>query len=167
MSSVLRNTALGVAVLALGASALSALAAANVVPSTSATEQSSVPTANDIKPAECAALNLTAIVVGSGTFSGSNANELVLGSAGVDDIDGVGGDDCVLGGGSADTINGGADNDVLLGGAGADVIAGQAGNDILYGQADDDDLQGGLGTDDCHGGGDAGDTFFECETTGP
>jgi Ca2+-binding RTX toxin-like protein len=64
-------------------------------------------TPNDLKPSECAALNLTNIVVGSGTFSGTNNNDLILGSSGADVIEGRGGDDCILGGGQDDDLRGG------------------------------------------------------------
>lgn len=62
---------------------------------------------NDLKPSECAALDLTNIVVGSGTFSGTNNNDLILGSSGADVIEGRGGDDCILGGGQDDDLRGG------------------------------------------------------------
>ena len=71
-------------------------------------------TANDLKPAECAALNLTNIVSGSGTFTGTGANDLVLGSASADTIDGLSGDDCILGGDQDDELSGGGGGGVGL-----------------------------------------------------
>jgi Ca2+-binding RTX toxin-like protein len=74
--------------------------------------------ADDIKPPECSALTLTNIVRGSGTFTGTSGNDLILGSSGADTIDGLGGDDCILGAGGDDNITGGDATDVCIGGLG-------------------------------------------------
>ena len=124
----------------------SAATAANVVVESGADHDSFLITANDLKPPECAGLNLTAIVTGSGTFQGTAANELILGSANADNIRGRGGDDCILGGRRGDTLRGNQGNDVILGGRGRDTI------------------NGGNGTNDiCHGGS-GSDSFNGCET---
>ena len=138
------------ALVVLAAGTLAAFAASNTVPSTHADDRSIAITANTLKPALCASLNLTAIVVGSGRFDGDSSNELILGSAGADTIRGRQGTDCILGGGGDDDIQGNQEEDVLLAGTG------------------DDQLDGGNGppgeTDTCDGG--AGtDTFTECEVT--
>ena len=66
--------------------------ATNAVPQTKAdTKQDPRATANQLKPPECAALNLTGIRIGSGSFSDDNASHLVLGSPGTDVIRGSGG----------------------------------------------------------------------------
>lgn len=85
-----------------------AMAAGNVVPETGVDDEmvQNPVTANDLKPAECASLNLSNVVEGSGAFVGTAGNDLILGSAGVDKIAGHGGDDCIVGGG---------DNDILYG----------------------------------------------------
>ena len=81
--------------------------------------------ANDVKPLpECAGLALQNIQVGSGSFSASNSDDLVLGSVGVDNIQGRNGDDCIVGGSGNDTINGGNHNDVCIGGLGTDTFSG-------------------------------------------
>ncbi len=97
---------------------ISALAATNSVPATRAGSSTSVIGVNDLKPPECAALSLTAIRVGDGT----NANELVLGSAAGETIRGGAGSDCVLGGGGNDTVRGDQQTDVCLGGPGTDSL---------------------------------------------
>lgn len=103
---------------------------------------------DDKTPPQCAGLGLTDILVvtSSGLFSpftGTEANELILGTASRDHIDGGGGDDCILGGGGDDDgfcffffcfggLKGGAGNDVILGGPGTDACMGQDGNDTFY-----------------------------------
>jgi Ca2+-binding RTX toxin-like protein len=124
---------------------MSALAASNTVPGSRASDSQDPITPNDLKPPECAGLNLTAKIVGSGTLTGTNAAELIIGGPGADTISGGGRGDCILGGGGADNINGNAGNDVVLGGAGNDTINGALGSDVCYGEA---------GTD----------TFSNCET---
>ena len=100
-----------------------AAAATNSVPVTHLTDQSSVVTANDLKPGACSAITLTAIVscpIAGGPCDGTDANELVIGSTADDDIDAGKGDDCILGGGGNDSIRGEKDLDVCIGGPGTD-----------------------------------------------
>jgi len=125
----------------------SALAAANTVPVTKLSDTRRPITPNDLKPTECNGITVTTKIIGSGTFSGTNANDLILGSAGADTIDGGAGSDCILGGGGNDTLNGQGGADVILGGDGDDAING-GGADTCY---------GGPGTD----------TFASCETQFP
>ena len=114
--------------LALGALALivvsvvSAFAAGLSVPASNVGQQSVPVTAEDIKPPACASLYLTSIVSGSGTLTGTAANDLVIGSAGADTIDGLGGDDCILGSGGDDSLTGNDGNDVCLGGPGNNIF---------------------------------------------
>ncbi len=79
-------------------------------------------TANELKPVACAALNLTSVVTGSGSFSAGGSASLVLGGPGNDLIRGGGGDDCILGGAGNDDIRGGGGLDVCIGGAGTDTF---------------------------------------------
>jgi len=108
------------------ASTIGAVAAANTVPPSRLTDQSRPITANDLKPPECAALNLTTLVVcpaGGGPCNGSGARNLILGSPNVDDISGGGGNDCLLGGGGDDILDGGGGKgDVCIGGPGNDAF---------------------------------------------
>jgi Ca2+-binding RTX toxin-like protein len=99
-------------------SIISAFAAGVSVPSSNVGRQSLPVTAEDIKPAACEALYLTNIVSGSGTLTGTAANDLIIGSAGADTIDGLGGDDCIISSSGDDLITGGDGTDVCLGGPG-------------------------------------------------
>jgi Ca2+-binding RTX toxin-like protein len=128
-----------------------ALATANQVGVTAADDLRVVIDANALKPPECAALNLSGVIIGSGTFSGGGSNALILGSAGADTIRGQGGSDCVIGGGGNDDLRGGAGTEVLIGGPGADTLNGGAGGDVCYGNSG---TVGGGGID----------TFVGCET---
>lgn len=101
-------------------SVITAFAATNQVSSSRLAVITRPITANDLKPPECAALNLTNIVVGSGRIDGTGSNDLILGSAGNDDIRGIGGSDCILGGAGDDKLTGGGGTDVCIGGPGND-----------------------------------------------
>ncbi|PSJ38358.1 calcium-binding protein [Allosphingosinicella deserti] len=70
--------------------------------------------------------------------TGTDAAEIVQGTAGHDVIDGAGGND---------TVNGGTGNDLLRGGAGIDRIDGEIGDDVVEGGDGDDSLRGGRGND--------------------
>lgn len=105
------------------ASVVTALAAANIVPSAHVTSQIFPVTANDLKPSACASINLTDIVSGTGTITGTSGNDLILGGPSNDTINGMGGDDCILGGGGDDVIDGGDGTDVCIGGPGTDTFS--------------------------------------------
>ena len=79
-----------------------------------------------IKPAECAGLSLSVLVIGSGSFGSASAtaNELLIGSAGTDRIQGGHGNDCLVGGAGNDTLRGGTGTDVCIGGGGTDTFSG-------------------------------------------
>lgn len=102
--------------------AVTAIAATNTVPSTRIASQVDSVKVNDLKPAVCASTQLTNLVIGSGTLSGTPGNDLILGSSGADMIDGLGGNDCIVGGGGDDQINGGDGNDACLMGTGNDIF---------------------------------------------
>ena len=108
--------------LAVAAALVVALTAANTVPATNVGRSTSPITPNDLKPAACAGISVTVIVVGSGTFTGGAASELILGSAGVDTIRGGTGNDCILGGGGNDSLRGDGGTDVCIGGPGTDTF---------------------------------------------
>lgn len=101
-----------------------ALSASGFVPPTYAGNSTRAITANDLKPAECAALDLASVSGGSGLVVGTAANELLLGSELIDSIEGAGGDDCLVGGPMEDTLTGGLGVDVCVGGDGVDVFVG-------------------------------------------
>ena len=120
MSSVSRIFALAGALAALAILAV-AFAAANSVPATTV-GQIQVPIgANDLKPPECAGINLTTVVAG---VTGTNGSDLVLGTAAGETVKGNGGDDCLVAGGGNDALNGGAGTDVCIGGPGTDSFNG-------------------------------------------
>ena len=104
---------IGALLLLGGTSTFSGVAATSTVPGSSSGTVSSAITAEDLKPASCAGITLTAVVSGTGVFGGGVAAELITGSAAADTISGGGGTDCILGGDSGDTINGDAGADVL------------------------------------------------------
>lgn len=118
--------ALGVAVVA--AVVVPAITAANVVPASKASDSSHPVTANQLAPAECAALNLVNVYTGGA--SGGTGNDLVLGTAGADDLKGGPGDDCLVAGDGDDQLNGQAGYDVCLG---------QGGNDSHRPQCEEND----------------------------
>jgi Ca2+-binding RTX toxin-like protein len=106
--------------LALAAVAATAFTASNIVAGSRAGITPSGASANDLKPVECAALNLTE--VRGPVPGGSNANALIIGTAGNDSINGNGGDDCLLGGAGDDVLRGNGGNDVCIGGPGVDTF---------------------------------------------
>jgi Ca2+-binding RTX toxin-like protein len=82
---------------------------------------SSAITANDLKPPECAALDLDDIRPSQGG-GGAGGAALVLGTAGDDRIVTGGHDDCILAGAGDDSINAGGGFDVCIGGPGFDTF---------------------------------------------
>jgi Ca2+-binding RTX toxin-like protein len=121
---------LGLLVLIL-ISIFSAFATSVTVPVSRVGDMTYPITANDLKPPECAGLDLTNVVVGS---NGGPDNDLILGSANADTLAGGEGDDCIVGGGDNDTLMGENGNDVLVGGSGDDTLNGGAdSNDVCYG----------------------------------
>ncbi len=96
--------------------------ATNIVPQSNAGSGGGPrPTANQLKPPECAALNLTTIRVGGGG-GGGNQSTLVLGTAGNDNLVGASGNDCLVGGAGNDRLNGNSGIDVCIGGPGTDTF---------------------------------------------
>jgi Ca2+-binding RTX toxin-like protein len=107
--------AAGIALLATVLLAL-VFAASNTVPSSSAGSSQQPIGAQDIAPAQCAGMGLTAVVTND---NGGSGNDLVLGTAIGETLNGNNGNDCLVGGGDDDTLRGGAGNDVCIGGGGA------------------------------------------------
>lgn len=108
-------------------------AATNTVPPSHLSAQLFSVTANDLKPPQCAGIVVVNLLVGSGSVTGTNANDLILGGAGADTIRGAGGQDCIVGGAGADSLAGEGGDDVILGGPGNDTIQGGPGYDVCYG----------------------------------
>ncbi|HRQ45502.1 MAG TPA: calcium-binding protein [Rhodocyclaceae bacterium] len=85
--------------------------------------------------------------ISAGSISGTQASEMLLGSAGDDVLNGDSGNDTLYGGAGNDVIHGGGGNDTLYGGEGNDTLYGGNGNDVLDGGAGNDILNGGTGND--------------------
>ena len=144
-----------IAILALGAviilvvTVLNAQTAANTVPVTRADENFLGTSANALKPAECSGINLTNIVdIGAGE-TGTDANDLILGTDKADaEIRGGAGDDCILGGEGNERQK-------------IDKVWSPG----LYGDDGNDVLIGGPGFSDYCDGGNGTDTYHSCETT--
>lgn len=115
-----RRTAAAVALALLFAVGV-ASTATNVIEASRAGQQNRPITANDLKPPECAALDLQEIRV-AGRQGGAGHNGLVLGTSGDDRIIGGGGSDCIVGGAGDDDINAGGGTDICIGGAGVDTF---------------------------------------------
>lgn len=118
--------------------AFGALAAANTVAPSSASDTVTAFDPQPSVPYDC---------------GGITGGGLVIGTNGPDDLDGGNGRDCVVGLGGDDVLDGGNSNDIVLGGPG---------DDWLYGGNSNDILDGGPGFDMCFGGNGA-DTFANCE----
>ena len=86
------------------------------------------------------------------TIVGTDAGELLSGTAGADVIVALGGNDIVVGQGGDDVVCAGDGVDIVLGGAGRDTLLGQGGVDLLGGEAGDDVLAGGEAGDILAGG---------------
>ena len=123
MATILKLFA-GALLVAIGASALNASAASVSTPNTAVTLAVEPVDVNNMKPASCAGIVLTAVVGGSGTVTGTAANELITGSSGADVLDGLDGDDCLVGGAGVDDLRGGQGTDVCDSGAGTDTFVG-------------------------------------------
>ena len=78
---------------------ITAAAAANTVPTTHLTDQTTAVTANNLKPSQCASYSLTTLVVcgSASTCTGTTANDLILGSSSTGRINGRAGTDCCIG----------------------------------------------------------------------
>jgi len=77
---------------------------------------------------------------------------VIMGTAGPDELHGTKDDDLIIGLGGDDVLSGGFGNDCLVGGAGKDTLRGGQGDDTLLGGDNDDLLAGGQGTDTMDGG---------------
>jgi Ca2+-binding RTX toxin-like protein len=110
---------MGVLVLVSG---ITAFAAVNVIPNSRLMDQAFAPNANDFKPSECASLNLTSIVTGTGVVQGTQGNDLILTDAGDDKLQGKNGDDCLVAGDGDDELIGNNGWDICIGGGGNDTF---------------------------------------------
>jgi Ca2+-binding RTX toxin-like protein len=114
-------------------SMMTALAAANTVPTSRLDDDQVSIGLNDLKPAQCASITVTNLITTPGflgIYLGTNQNDLIIGNSGGNTFMGAGGNDCMMGGGGNDTFYGGSifgDNgaaDVCIGGPGTDSFSG-------------------------------------------
>jgi Ca2+-binding RTX toxin-like protein len=105
---------------ACGLVLISALAATNAVPASNAERDVSAITVDQKKPQPtCNGITVTVLVTGGA--NGGAGNDLVLGTAAVNNpLRGNGGNDCIHGGGGNDALRGDAGTDVCIGGPGTD-----------------------------------------------
>lgn len=106
------------AVVVLGTFVVSVATAANTVPGSKATVADHAVTANQLKPTQCANVDLANVVTGGLIVTGTSSNDLVLGSATSTALEGGAGDDCLVGGLLGETLVGGAGYDICIGGSG-------------------------------------------------
>ncbi len=83
-----------------------------------------------------------------GGLVGDADNNIIVGLAQADRIDGGEGMDAIFAGAGDDTVRGGSGDDVISGGFGSDRLFGDAGDDQLRGDAGNDVLTGGDGSDE-------------------
>lgn len=129
-------------ILLVAASVTVAFSASNIIAPSKVMDRTMAVGMAEKKPPECDFWNPTTIVAGSGTFSGTSAANLILGSAIRDVIRAGSGDDCVLGGAGNDELRGENNNDILWGGAGNDSLIGGDGFDVCIGGAGSDFFSG-------------------------
>ena len=109
-----------IAVVAVAASVVVGMTAANSVATSRAGDSTRAVTTDELKPApDCSGIALSSLVVG---INGTNGNDLLVGSTAVDNMDGNLGNDCILGGGGADSLRGSQGTDVCIGGPGIDTF---------------------------------------------
>lgn len=103
-----------------------AIADANSVAASRLGESVQAITANALKPRACDGLNLVSIVVcpSTGLCKGTGANNLILGTAGNDHIQGKNGGDCIIAGGGDDVVQSSKGGDICIEGPGNDTYNG-------------------------------------------
>jgi Ca2+-binding RTX toxin-like protein len=126
MTNFLRRSAAIVALLAvlLMVAAVRGDSVGMPVPATKLSDTQTPRTVTQLRPTECAAVAVTALLTGAGALTGTNASELLLGGTAAQTIRGLGGADCLVGAGGDDTLNGGTGTDVCVGGPGTDTFTG-------------------------------------------
>ncbi len=90
---------------------------------------------------------------GSNVINGGAGNDKLFGHGGSDLLQGGAGDDELYGESANDVLEGGSGNDKLFGNGGSDIFDGGEGNDELFGSSGADLLKGGAGADVLYGNG--------------
>jgi hypothetical protein len=116
------RVAASLVVVVIAASLVVSFTASNTVPASTAGATNQHRLIPQLEPAGCASLSLTTLVEGSGTFSNSASNVLLLGSSGADTITDTGSGNCIVSGGGSNTITGTA-SDICISGPTLNVAA--------------------------------------------
>ncbi len=92
-------------------------------------------------------------LVGNPTnLEGTQVANIIVGTSGIDVINGYGGNDTIDANHGADQVYGGAGNDTIYGNIGLDTLYGQSGDDTINGDENIDTIYGGSGADTINGG---------------
>lgn len=108
-----------------------------------------------VVPEACNNMTFDNIIVGTAgnnTLNGGNGRDLIFGLGGNDILNGSNNNDCLVGGDGNDRLNGSNGDDFLDGGDGTDTLNASNGDDTLVGGAQVDSLNGGNGNDLIDGG---------------
>ncbi|WP_170181811.1 DUF4347 domain-containing protein [Phreatobacter stygius] len=100
----------------------------------------------------------------SGSSTGDDNPNIIIGTGQPETLTGRGGDDALYGGGGNDTLDGGDGNDLLAGGAGGDILSGGAGNDTADYSASNAPLNASLLLNMVTGGDATGDQLRSIES---
>jgi Ca2+-binding RTX toxin-like protein len=87
------------------------------------------------------------VTVTEAPVTGTEGDDILVGSVLADAIDGRAGDDNIVARSGDDLIEGGSGDDHILAGTGNDTVRGGAGDDLIFGAAGNDALSGGQGND--------------------
>lgn len=104
------------AVFAISTAALTITAANEIEPGV-ITDSTLLTSPNDLKPDECAAIDVVELVNGGVNITGPDASALVLASSETETITGGNQDDCIVGKDGVADIDGGDGSDVCIGGS--------------------------------------------------
>ncbi|MDQ1834352.1 putative Ig domain-containing protein [Massilia scottii] len=96
-------------------------------------------------PVNVEALRLTTLVNVNAT--GNAVDNLIIGNAGINVLNGLGGNDVLQGGDGVDTVTDTAGNNLLDGGNGADILTGGIGKELLIGGVGNDTINSSTGAD--------------------
>jgi Ca2+-binding RTX toxin-like protein len=102
---------------------------------------------------------------GDDLLQGFENNDLLIGNDDDDTLAGGSGNDFLFGGSDDDSLSGDDGNDSLIGDDDDDTLEGGSGNDSLLGSDDDDLLIGGTGADILNGGGDNDTASYEASSS--
>ncbi len=83
----------------------------------------------------------------NGILNGTNGDDVIVGTAGSDEIHGRNGDDLICARAGSDKVEGDNGKDTIHGGPGSDLLTGNNGQDTVFGGADSDELLGNDGVD--------------------